>query len=116
MASVWGARQSGKHGFAKLVAIKTILPRFASDLRFQEMFRDEARIASRIEHMNVAQILDLGEENDILYLAMEYVDGDSLSKLNRACQRKGITIPTGVILRVLADTCAGLHEAHELRD
>src|SRR5258708_2734644 len=116
MASVWVARHSGQHGFEKLVAIKTILPKFAMDVRFQEMFLDEARIASRIEHFNVAQIFDLGEEHDILYLAMEYVDGDSLSKLNRACQRKGIKIPTGVILRVLADACAGLHEAHELRD
>jgi serine/threonine protein kinase len=116
MASVWVARQRGKHGFAKLVAIKTILPKFASDVRFQEMFLDEARIASRIEHVNVAQIFDLGEENEILYLAMEYVEGDALSKLNRACQRKGMKIPTGVLLRVLADTCAGLHEAHEMKD
>ena len=116
MASVWVARQRGKHGFEKLVAIKTILPKFAADPRFQEMFLDEARIASRIEHLNVAQIFDLGEEHDILYLAMEYVDGEALSKLNRACQRKGIKIPTGVVLRVLADTCSGLHEAHELHD
>ncbi len=116
MASLWVARQRGKHGFAKLVAIKTILPKFASDIRFQEMFLDEARIASRIEHANVAQIFDLGEENEILYLVMEYVEGDALSKLNRACQREGIRIPTGVILRVLADTCAGLHEAHDFKD
>jgi eukaryotic-like serine/threonine-protein kinase len=116
MASVWVARQRGKHGFEKLVAIKTILPKFASDVRFQEMFLDEARIASRIEHANVAQIFDLGEENEILYLAMEYVEGDALSKLNRACQRKGLRIPTGVLLRVLSDTCAGLHEAHEMKD
>jgi serine/threonine-protein kinase len=116
MASVWVARQRGKHGFEKLVAIKTILPKFAADIRFQEMFLDEARIAARIEHMNVAQILDLGEEHEILYLAMEYVDGDAISKLNRACQKKGVKIPTGIVLRVMADTCAGLHEAHELKD
>jgi serine/threonine protein kinase len=116
MASVWVARQRGKHGFEKLVAIKTILPIFASDIRFQAMFLDEARIASKIEHLNVAQILDLGEEHDVLYLAMEYVDGDALSKLNRACQKKGVKIPVGVLLRVLADTCSGLHEAHELKD
>ena len=116
MASVWVARQRGKHGFEKLVAIKTILPKFAADIRFQEMFLDEARIASRIEHLNVAQILDLGEEHEILYLAMEYVDGDALSKLNRACQKKNVAIPVGVVLRILADTCAGLHEAHELKD
>ena len=116
MASVWVARQRGKHGFEKLVAIKTILPKFAADPRFHQMFLDEARIASRIEHLNVAQIFDLGEEHDILYMAMEYVDGEALSKLNRACQRKNVKIPTGVVMRVLADACSGLHEAHELRD
>ncbi|HEY1691821.1 MAG TPA: protein kinase [Polyangiaceae bacterium] len=115
MASVWIARQRGKHGFEKLVALKTILPQFASDLRFQQMFLDEARIASRIEHFNVARILDLGEEHDVLYLAMEYVDGDSLSKLRRAWQKKNVPPPAGVILRILADACSGLHEAHELR-
>ena len=47
MASVWLARLRGKHGFEKLVAIKTILPKFAADPRFQQMFLDEARIASR---------------------------------------------------------------------
>jgi serine/threonine-protein kinase len=116
MASVWVARQRGKHGFEKLVAIKTILPIFASDPRFQTMFLDEARIASKIEHANVAQILDLGDEHDVLYLAMEYVDGDALSKLHHACVKGGAKIPAGIILRVLADTCAGLHEAHELTD
>jgi eukaryotic-like serine/threonine-protein kinase len=116
MASVWVARQRGKHGFEKVVAIKTILPKFAGDVRFQDMFLDEARIASRIEHANVAQIFDLGEEHEILYLAMEYVEGDALSKINRACAKKGLRIPTGVLLRVLADTCAGLHEAHEMKD
>jgi serine/threonine-protein kinase len=115
MASVWIARQRGKHGFEKLVALKTILPQYASDLRFQQMFLDEARIASRIEHFNVARILDLGEEHDVLYLAMEYVDGDSLSKLRRAWQKKKISPPVGIILRILADVCSGLHEAHELR-
>lgn len=116
MASVWVARQRGKHGFEKLVAIKTILPKFAADPRFREMFLDEAHIAARIEHMNVAQIFDLGEEHDILYLAMEYVDGEALSKLNRACQRKNVKLPPGIVMRVLADACSGLHEAHELRD
>jgi serine/threonine-protein kinase len=115
MASVWIARQRGKHGFEKLVALKTILPQYASDLRFQQMFLDEARIASRIEHFNVARILDLGEEHDVLYLAMEYVDGDSLSKLRRAWLKKNLPIPTNIVLRILADTCSGLHEAHEMR-
>jgi eukaryotic-like serine/threonine-protein kinase len=115
MASVWLARLSGKHGFEKLFAIKTILPEFAEDVRFQQMFLDEARIASRIEHANVAQVLDLGEEHGILYLVMQWVDGDSLSRLSRAANRQRIKIPTPIVLRILADTCGGLHAAHEVK-
>jgi eukaryotic-like serine/threonine-protein kinase len=115
MASVWLARLSGKHGFEKLFAIKTILPEFAEDVRFQQMFLDEARIASRIEHANVAQVLDLGEEHGILYLVMQWVDGDSLSRMARQANRQRIKIPIPIVLRMLADTCGGLHAAHEVR-
>jgi serine/threonine-protein kinase len=116
MASVWIARQTGKHGFEKLVAIKTILPKYAADTRFQQMFLDEARIASRIEHPNVAQILDVGEQHGTTYLVMEYVDGDSLSSLQRALQKKNMSFPHGAVLRMMAEVCGGLHAAHELRN
>ncbi|MGO9836731.1 MAG: serine/threonine-protein kinase [Polyangiaceae bacterium] len=115
MAEVWMARQTGKHGFEKLVAVKTILPKFADDERFQRMFLDEAHVSSRIEHPNVAQILDVGEEDDITYLVMEYVDGDALSTLHRAAQSHGVGIPHGILLRLLMEVCGGLHAAHELR-
>jgi serine/threonine-protein kinase len=115
MASVWLARLEGKHGFEKLVAIKTILPKYASDEAFQKMLLDEARIASCIEHVNVAQILDLGEEHDTLYLVLEWVEGDSLSRLARAVKKSGQQLPPGIILRIVADACGGLHAAHELR-
>jgi serine/threonine protein kinase len=116
MASVWIARQTGRHGFKKLVAVKTILPKHAADPRFQRMFLDEARIASRIEHVHVAQILDVGEQHDVTYLVMEYVDGDALSRLQRALERKDARIPLGVALRIMADVSGGLHAAHELHD
>ena len=115
MASVWVARLKGKHGFEKLVAIKTILPQYSNDVTFQRMFLDEARIACGIEHTNVAQIFELGDEQGVLYLVMEWVDGDSLAKLQRAVERKGTSIPYGVSLRILADACGGLHAAHDLR-
>src|ERR1700719_43249 len=76
MASVWLARLRGKRGFEKLFAIKTIKTELTEDVRFQEMFLYEARIASGIQHPNVAQILDLGEQDDVLYIVMEWVDGD----------------------------------------
>ena len=116
MANVWLARLRGKHGFERMVALKTILPSFAQDPRFRNMFLDEARIASRIEHANVAQIFDLGEQDENLYLVMEWVDGDSLANLARAGQGSPRGLPLPILLRILADACAGLHAAHELRD
>jgi serine/threonine protein kinase len=116
MARVWMAKLRGKHGFEKMVALKTILPTFAEDQRFRRMFLDEAKIASGIEHVNVAQILDLGEQAGQLYLVMEWVDGNSLQELDRAAEKAGGTLPIPVLVRVLADACAGLHAAHELAD
>lgn len=116
MGAVWAARLKGTHGFEKLYAIKTILPRFASDPAFRAMFLDEGIIASAIVHPNVAQVLDLGEHKGSLYMVLEWVDGDSLAHLTRAVERGGGTIPLRITLRILADVCAGLHAAHELCD
>jgi hypothetical protein len=117
MGLLWLARQQGKHGFDKLVAIKTILPRLASDAGFRQMFLDEARVVSRIEHPNVAQVLDLGEERGVLFLVMEWIDGESLIKVGHwVAHRTGAQIPVGVLTRVMIDACAGLHAAHQLTD
>ncbi len=116
MATVWVARLVGKHGFEKLVAVKTVLPQYADDADFQSMFLDEARIAARIRHPNVAEILDVGEEEDTTFLVMEWVEGDSLAKLYNALIRAGQRFPVPLLLRIAADACAGLHAAHMLAD
>src|SRR5579864_5516315 len=116
MAHVWVARQHDTHGEERLVAIKTILPKFASNERFREMFLREGGIASRLTHRNVARIFDHGEAGGTLYIAMEYLEGDSLSRLNNVCRAAGAFIPLAILMRVLSDICAGLHEAHEQRD
>jgi eukaryotic-like serine/threonine-protein kinase len=71
---------------------------------------------SRIRHPNVAEIMDLGEENDTLFLVMEWVDGDSLARLYNSITKSGQRFPLNVLLRIAADCCAGLHAAHELGD
>src|SRR5215472_5465297 len=111
MATVWLARLRGKRGFEKLYAIKTIRTELVDDPTFQEMFLDEARIASRIQHPNVAQILDLGEQQNVLFTVMEWVDGEALAKIRRVLAKRGAKLPVGISLRVLADACAGLHAA-----
>jgi tetratricopeptide (TPR) repeat protein len=117
MGILWLARQHGKHGFDKIVALKTIVPKLASDAGFRQMFLDEARVASRIEHPNVAQVLDLGEERGVLFLVMEWIDGESLVNLGRAvgCGTDE-RIPVGILSRIMVDVCAGVHAAHELTD
>jgi serine/threonine-protein kinase len=113
MGQVWLARLLGTRGFEKLVAIK--VPKLSGDVHAQQMLLDEARIASRIEHANVAQIIELGEQGDVLYIVMEWVDGDALSTLLRVLDKKNVPLPPAIALRIVADTCAGAHAAHELR-
>jgi serine/threonine-protein kinase len=115
MASVWAARQWGSRGFSKIVAVKMMLPTISDDPKFERMFLDEARIASKIRHNHVVEILDLGEQNSVLYLVMEWVDGESLSAIRRYAAEKG-GVPIAVAVRIIADVCSGLHAAHELRD
>jgi serine/threonine-protein kinase len=116
MGSVWQARMHGKHGFERRVAVKTILPEHAEDERFRKMLLDEAKIASAIDHPNVVRLLDLGETEDVLYLVMDWVDGVTLEQLARFAERDGGALPFGVAVHLVADLCAGLHAAHELRD
>src|SRR5579859_7793929 len=116
MATVWAARQKGSRGFSKTVAVKTMLPNLSEDATFEQMFLDEAAIASRIHHPNVAEILDLGEQDEVLYLVMEWVDGESLSALAKQTKKTESEIPLRLVLKMVSQACAGLHAAHELRD
>ncbi len=116
MAAVWAARLKGSRGFSKTVAIKTMLPSLSDDPTFEEMFLDEARIAAQIRHPNVVEITDLGEESDVLYIVMEYIDGESLATLlrNSAKRKEPVGLPVGV--QLIIDACNGLHSAHELKN
>jgi len=117
MARVWAARLHGQRGFSKLVAIKTILPHLAHAAEFERMFLDEASIAAGVHHPNVTEIYELGEEGHVLYLAMEWVNGDSLVHVVRGLNGQGVVpIDPRVAARIAAEACAGLHAAHELRD
>jgi serine/threonine-protein kinase len=115
MAAVWAARMVGSRGFQKLVAVKTMLPSLSDDPDFETMFLDEARLASRIHHPHVVEIIDLGDEHGWLYLVMEWVDGETIFTLNKRAKAKG-GIPLPLLLRITSSACAGLHAAHELRD
>lgn len=115
MAMVWAARLKGTRGFQKIVAVKTMLPKLSEDDQFEKMFLDEASLASQIRHPNAVEILDLGEQDGVLFLAMEWIDGVPLNQLMKAAKSKGGVPPT-VATRIVMQACAGLHAAHELHD
>jgi serine/threonine-protein kinase len=113
MAEVWVARLMGELGFSRLVALKTIRAEHAADRSFRSSFLEEARIASRLRHANVVEVLDLGEEGPTLFLTMPLVEGESLRALLDA---DGAALPPPLALRIAVDMLAGLHFAHEALD
>ena len=115
MASVYLARVEGPAGFEKLVALKRIHPHLRSKADFVEMFLDEARIASRVNHPNVCSVFDFGEADGTHYIAMEYILGETFGRLGRALARRDDPRAVGIVARIVADACEGLHAAHELR-
>ncbi len=117
MASVHLARADGPGGFQKWVAIKRIHRHLAEDETFIRMFLDEARIAARISHPNVAQVFDLGKHKDTYWIAMEYLHGEPLREVVRAVEEGGAPLMTPQLAtKIIADSAEGLHAAHELRD
>jgi serine/threonine-protein kinase len=115
MAMVWAARVKGTRGFQKIVAVKTMLSKLTEDEQFEQMFLDEASLASQIRHPNVVEISDLGEQDGVLYLAMEWIDGVPLNLLMKTAKPVG-GVPLPIAVRIVMNACAGLHAAHELRD
>src|SRR5579859_2797912 len=81
MATVHLGRLLGPVGFSRAVAIKRLHPPFAKDPDFVSMFLDEARLAARIRQPNVVSTLDVVARDGELFLVMEYVHGESLSRL-----------------------------------
>src|SRR3984957_19577427 len=114
MASVHLARMDGPGGFQKWVAIKRIHPHLVEDQTFIHMFLDEARIAARISHPNVATVFDLGEHEDTYWIAMESLHGEPLREVMRRTEELAAPMPPEIACRVIADAAEGLHAAHEL--
>ncbi len=112
MATVYLARTAAEAGFRRLVAIKVLHPHLSEDAAFVAMLLDEARIAARLHHPNVVPIVDVGDEDGLHFVVMEYVEGTSLFAL-LAKNRDGR--PPRLVVPIVLDALAGLHAAHELR-
>ncbi len=116
MAELYLAIQRSISGFEKLIVIKKILPRFANDKEFIQMFLDEARIAATLNHPNVVQIFDVGSVGSDYFIAMEYVHGEDLRNIVGAMRKKKLkTFPLEHALAIVIGVCKGLSYAHAHR-
>jgi len=116
MATVWVARERATTGREeRLVAVKAMLLELADDPEFVKMFGDEVRLVRSIRHPNVVEVHDVGEEDGVMWMSMEWVEGESLhTVIAEAGKRRAI--PAEMAVRIIADVASGLHAAHELRD
>jgi len=116
MAEIYLARSEGIAGFEKLVVVKRILPHLSMQRDFVEMFLAEARLAAMLDHPNIVQVHDIGEDTGNYYYAMELVRGADLRQVMKAqAQAKG-AVPLHCAIAIGLGMCAGLEHAHELKD
>jgi phosphate transport system substrate-binding protein len=119
MAEVFLAIRTGMVGFHKLVVIK----RLRTDLleqphapKYRALLLDEARLAARLSHPNIVQTFEVGEHQGQLFLAMEYLDGQPLSRVVTQARRADRPLPVELALQIVADALGALGYAHDLAD
>ena len=93
----------------KRVAIKTLLPSLASNADAKERFLREGEAASRIRHPHVVDVTDLGSEGSVIYLVMEYLEGEDLARL---LARQGALSPSQAA-DIMLPVAAAIATAHE---
>jgi serine/threonine-protein kinase len=113
MAEVFLAQKRGPAGFEKFCVVKRILPTLTADQSFVDMFLDEARIAARLDHPNIAQVNDLGEVDGRYFMAMEYIDGLSFAQFIQGANQKKLRINPYLSAALVAQAAEALHYAHE---
>ena len=116
MAEIFFAELRGAGRFRRDVIVKRVLPQFSDDAEFTRMLLEEARIAARLNHPNIVQVLNCGEYQGSTYLTLEFVDGVSLRGLLVALDKTKRTLPFDVGLYIALQVLAGLDYAHTQKD
>jgi serine/threonine-protein kinase len=103
-------------GRSGAVALKVIKDEYALNMDFVHMFVDEAKIALRMNHPNIVKIRDFSADDDRLFLAMDFLLGQSLWSVWDACKERKVRLRYDMIAWICARVCDALHYAHELKD
>jgi len=113
MAEIYLARVTGT---SNELVIKRILPAISRDPTFVEMFLAEARITAKLAHPNIVSVLEISDNPDDLFYAMEYVRGTDLLELVRALTKQHRTVPIECAVGIAIGVCSALEHAHALTD
>jgi serine/threonine protein kinase len=116
MGEVFLAVTEGSEHFRKLAVVKRLRPSLASDPYSRRMFFREASLAARLNHPNIVQTYEVGARRGVFFMAMEYVEGQTMKDLLAAAHACGVHPDPRVWVYAAAEALAGLHYAHELRD
>src|SRR5262249_8449257 len=102
----------GLTGFEKLAIIKKVLPHLAADRSFISRFVDEAQVAIKLQHVNVAQVFEVGRVGDEYFLALEYVEGRDLRRTLAVLGHRQKRLPVDLALFIGRELANGLAYAH----
>src|SRR4051812_21163066 len=116
MGEVFVAKQQGPAGFQKVLVVKKILGHLTENKEFIEAFLGEARLAAQMNHRNIVQVFELGEEGGAYYIAMEYVQGRTLRDVIDAGGRRREKMHAELCRSVAEQICDGASYAHNLTD
>jgi len=114
MAEVFLAHDASVAGVERMVVVKRVLPNLAQDDQFIQMFLNEARIATRLNHPNVAHVYEVGQHEGTYYIAMEFIHGADLGAVLRKADTARLS-PSLVAL-IGARVASALHHAHNCTD
>ncbi|RLB65586.1 MAG: hypothetical protein DRI90_01640 [Deltaproteobacteria bacterium] len=116
MAEVHLAKAIGSGGFEKLVALKLLSPTSLDQPAHVDALQREALIGAHLDHDNVVQIFDFGEDDGLTFIAMEYVRGFSLVDILRHFAAEGVSLPIGHVVHIVRAVARALDHVHRLTD
>jgi serine/threonine-protein kinase len=116
MAELHLARAVGPEGFAKLVALKRVLPHYATNPRFVRAFLDEAKLVAGFDHPHIAHVYDMGLVDGDYFFTMEYVRGADVRQVLRRFRRRSAPLPISHAILICRNIASALHYAHEWRN
>src|SRR3954465_12191847 len=116
MGEIFLGRIGEIQGFEKPVIIKKILPNLSADEEFIKRFIDEAQVAIKLNHANIAPVYEVGKVDGDYFLALEYVEGRDLRRGVPRAAEEGIRLPTDLCLYAARELANGLGYAHRKTD